>query len=86
MPFEVMSDANDVVRRVVPVQRHEKILHPIYYARKILNVAQKNYIMMEQKLLVVVFSFKKFRVYLFGTKVIVHTDHTTIRYLMEKKM
>ena len=41
--------------------------------------------MTEQELLAVVFSFKKFGSYLLGTKVIVHTDHSSLRYLMAKK-
>lgn len=40
---------------------------------------------MEKELLVVVFAFKKFRSYLIGTKVIVHTDHAALRYIMAKK-
>ena len=39
----------------------------------------------EQELLAVVFAFEKFRSYLLGTRVIVHTDHSTLRYLMAKK-
>ena len=32
-----------------------------------------------------VFAFEKFHSYLLGTRVIVHTDHSTLRYLMAKK-
>ena len=32
-----------------------------------------------------VFAFKKFRFYLLCTRVIVHTDHSALRYLMAKK-
>ena len=32
-----------------------------------------------------VFSFEKFHSYLIGTKVILHTDHSALRYLMAKK-
>lgn len=32
-----------------------------------------------------VFTFDKFRAYLIGTKVIVFTDHSTIKYLISKK-
>jgi len=35
--------------------------------------------------LVVLYAFEKFRAYLLGTKVIVHTDHVTLRYLMAKR-
>ena len=41
--------------------------------------------MTEKELLAVVFAFEKFRSYLVGTKVIVYTDHSAIKYLVEKK-
>ncbi|PIN10857.1 DNA-directed DNA polymerase [Handroanthus impetiginosus] len=56
-----------------------------YYASKILNDAQFNYTTTEKGLLVVVFAFDKFRSYLVGTKVIVNTNHSAIKYLIEKK-
>jgi len=61
------------------------LFHPVYYASKTLNVAQKNYIVTEQELLDVVYAFEKIRAYFLGTKVMVHTDHAAIRYLMTKK-
>lgn len=39
----------------------------------------------EKDLLVVVFDFEKFSPYLVGSVVIVHTDHSTLTYLMQKK-
>ena len=80
-----MCDASRVALGVVLGKRKNKILHPIYYASKALNEAQKNYTLIEQELLAVVFAFEKFRSYLLGTRVIVHTDHSTLRYLMAKK-
>lgn len=44
-----------------------------------------NYATTEKELLAVVFAFDKFRSYLMGTKVIVYTDHSAIKYLLEKK-
>ena len=84
-PFEMMCDASGVALGVVLGQRRDKILHPIYYASKALNEAQKNYTVTEQQLLAVVFAFEKFRSYLLGTRVIVDIDHSALRYLMEKK-
>ena len=80
-----MCDASRVALGVVLGQRRNKILHPIYYASKARNEAQKNYTVTEQELLAVVFAFEKFHFYLLGTRVIVHTDHSTLRYLMAKK-
>ncbi|XP_019266540.1 PREDICTED: uncharacterized protein LOC109243973 [Nicotiana attenuata] len=66
-------------------QRHNKILHPVYYARKTLNGAQINYTVTEQELLAIVYAFEKFRAYLLGSKVIVYTNHGALRYLMANK-
>ena len=41
--------------------------------------------MTEQELLAVVFAFEKFRSYLLGTRVIVHNDHSALRYFIGKK-
>ena len=80
-PFEVMCDASGVALSVLLGQIRNKILHPIYYASKDLNESQKNYSVTEQELLAVVFAYEKFRSYLLGTGVIVHTDHSASRYL-----
>ena len=50
-----------------------------------MNNAHLNYATTEKELLVIVFAFDKFRPYLIGNKVIVHTDHSAIKYLMTKK-
>ena len=60
-------------------------LSVIYYASRTLNDAQLNYATTEKELLAIVFVFYKFRSYLIGNRVIVHTDHSTIKYLMTKK-
>ncbi|KAJ9547052.1 hypothetical protein OSB04_019595 [Centaurea solstitialis] len=83
LPFEVMCDASDWAVGAVLGQKREKIFHPIYYVSKTLIDAQINYTT-EKELLAVVFAFDRFRSYLIGTKVIVHTDHSAIKYLMSK--
>jgi hypothetical protein len=66
-------------------QRKEGRVHAVYYASKTLNEAQLNYATMEKELLEVLFAFEKFRSYIVNSKVIVYTDHATIKYLLAKK-
>jgi hypothetical protein len=66
-------------------QTKDKKHHAITYASKTLTRAQLNYDTTEKELLVVVFAIDKFRSYLVGTKVIVYTDHATLKYLLTKK-
>ncbi|KAL4302470.1 hypothetical protein GQ457_10G014000 [Hibiscus cannabinus] len=84
-PFELMCDASDYAVGAALGQRRGKLFHVIYYASRTLNDAQVNYTTTEKELLDVVFAFDKFRSYLIGTKVIVYTDHSTIKYLVTKK-
>ena len=83
--FEIMCDVNDYAMGVVLGQRTEKIFKAIYYANKTLNEAQENYSTTEKEMLAMVFACEKFRPYILGSHVIIHTDHAAIRYLMTKK-
>ena len=84
-PFELMCDASDFAIGAVLGQKREKIFQLIYYARRTLNDAQLNYATTEKELLAIIFAFDKFRPYQIGNKVVVHTDHSAIKYLMTKK-
>ncbi|KAL4384559.1 hypothetical protein GQ457_15G018420 [Hibiscus cannabinus] len=84
-PFELMCDASDYAVGAALGQHRGKLFHVIYYACRTLNDAQVNYTTNEKELLAVVFALDKFRSYLIGTKIIVHTDHSAIKYLVTKK-
>ena len=84
-PFELMCDASDYAIGAVLGQKRERIFHVIHYASRTLNDAQLNYATTEKELLAIVSAFDKFRPYLIGNKVIVHTNHSAIKYLMNKK-
>ena len=85
MPFEIKCDANDYAVGAILGQRVDKKLNVIHYASKTLDNAQRNYATTENEFLAVVFACDKFRPYIVDSKVIVHTSHATIKYLIEKK-
>jgi hypothetical protein len=85
LPFELMCDASDYAMGAVLGQRKDKSLNAIYYASRTLNDAQVNYTTTEKELLAIIFALEKFRSYLIGSKIIVHTDHSALKYLLTKK-
>lgn len=85
LPFEIMCDASDIIIGAILGQQREKLLHVIYYASHVLNLAQMNYATTEKELLVVVYAFDKFRQYLLGSKVVIYTDHAALKYLFAKQ-
>ena len=80
-----MCNANDYAMGAVLGQRTEKIFKDIYYASKTFNEAQENYSTTEKEMLAMVFACEKFRPYILGSHVIIHTDYAAIKYLMAKK-
>ena len=85
LPFEIMCDASDFAIGAILGQRINKCLVVIYYASRTLNEAQMNYTTTEKELLAIVFALEKFRSYLLGSKIIIYSDHSALRYLLSKK-
>ena len=85
LPFEIMCDASDHAVGAVLGQRRDKKPVVIYYASRTLDEAQQNYTTTEKELLAVVFAMEKFRPYLLCSKVIIYTDHSALKHLLEKK-
>ena len=83
--FEMMCDDSDFAMGAVLGQKADKVFKAIYCASKTFNEAQENYSTTEKEMLAIVFACEKFRPYILGSHVIIHTDHATIEYLMEKK-
>nr|GEU36551.1 reverse transcriptase domain-containing protein [Tanacetum cinerariifolium] len=80
-----MYDASDFAIGAVLGQRHEKHFRPIHYASKTITDLESNYTTTEKEMLAIVYAFEKFRSYLIMNKSIVHTDHSTLKYLFAKK-
>ena len=83
--FKIMCDASDYAMGAVLGQRTDKVFRAIYYASKTLNEAQENYSTNGKEMLSIVFACEKFRPYILGSHIIIHTDHATIKYMMGKK-
>ena len=85
LPFEIMCDASDYAVDAVLGQTKHKMHHAIAYASKTMTEAQLNYATTKKELLALVFAIDKFRYYLVGAKIIVYSDHATLKYLLTKK-
>ncbi|GJT63066.1 reverse transcriptase domain-containing protein [Tanacetum coccineum] len=85
LPFELMCDASDFAIDAVLGQRKMKHFQPIHYANKTMTEAQIHYTTTEKEMLAVVYAFEKFRPYLVLSKSIVYTDHSALKYLMNKQ-
>ena len=80
-----MCDPSDYAMGAILGQKKDKVLRAIYYSSKTFNEAQENYSTTKKEMLVMVFACEKFRPYILGSHVIIHTDHAVIKYLMAKK-
>nr|GEX38355.1 reverse transcriptase domain-containing protein [Tanacetum cinerariifolium] len=85
LPFELMCDASDFAIGAVLGQCKTKHFQPIHYASKTMTEAQIHDTMTEKEMLVVVYSFEKFRPYLVLSKSMVYTDHSALKYLLIKQ-
>jgi hypothetical protein len=58
--------------------------HPIAFARRKLSSAERNYTTTEREGLAMVYALQKFRHYLLGSHFKMFTDHSTLKYLVNK--
>lgn len=65
-------------------QKEESCNFAIYFISKNLTPAELNYIVTEKETLAIIYAVNKFRHYITGYEVFVHTDHSAIRHLMNK--
>ncbi|RDX75125.1 Retrovirus-related Pol polyprotein, partial [Mucuna pruriens] len=84
LPFELMCNVSNFTLGAVLGQRVKKKLHVITYASRTMDLAQVNYTTTEKKLLEIVFALDKFRSYLLGSKIIVFSNHVTLKFLLKK--
>nr|GEV15349.1 reverse transcriptase domain-containing protein [Tanacetum cinerariifolium] len=85
LPFELMCDASDYAIGAVLRQRKTKYFQSIHYASKMMTEGQIHYTTSEKEMLAVVYAFEKFWPYLVLSKSIVYTNHSALKYFLNKQ-
>ncbi|GFW91392.1 uncharacterized protein TNCV_3375581 [Trichonephila clavipes] len=67
------------------LQGEDKEEHPVEFASRLLNPAERNYSTTEREALAVVWALNKFRGYIDGASITVASDHQPLRWLMKLK-
>ena len=80
-PCIVDTDASDVGLGAAISQFVNGIERPIAFFSRVMNQAQRNYCTTRRKLLAVISAFQHFRHYLLGNKVILRSDHHSLKSL-----
>ena len=83
MPFHISPDASDLAIGAVLRQKC-LTTYAIYYTSKNLTPTELNYTVTENEFLAIIDAINKFKHYITLYETFVHTDHSTIRYLMNK--
>eukprot|EP00253_Pinus_taeda_P015881 PITA_15881 len=86
LPFHISSDASDIAIGAVLGQEENHLPYAIYFISKNMTPAELNYTVTEKEFLAVVYAINKFRHYITGYSTFVHTNHSAIKYLMNKSV
>ncbi|GBL78895.1 Retrovirus-related Pol polyprotein from transposon 17.6 [Araneus ventricosus] len=84
-PFVLRTDGSSYALGAVLLQGADMEEHPIEYASRLLNSAERNYSTTEREALAVVWALNKFRGYIEGSKITVASDHQPLKWLMKLK-
>ena len=84
-PCILDTDASDVAVGAVLSQRLDGIERPIAFFSRVMNVTQRNYCTTRRELLAVICALQHFRHYLLGNKIVLRTDHHSLKWLQTFK-
>jgi hypothetical protein len=84
LPFHISTYASDTAIGASLGQKENVMTYAIYFISKNLTPVELNYTVTEKKMLAVVHSMNKFHHCITGYEVFIHTDHSAIKYLMNK--
>ena len=83
LPYSVDTDASELQVGAALFQTHEEGRKPIGFWSRTLHQAERNYSTPEKECLAVIWAVTTLRPYLQGVHFTVHTDHSSLRWLME---
>jgi hypothetical protein len=84
LPFHISIDSSETTIGGVLGKKEDQQSYENYFVSKKLSPAELNYTIAEKQFLEVVHAINKFHRNITGYEVFVHTDHSAIRFLMNK--
>ena len=82
--FHVHVDDSSIALGVILAQPGEGLDHPIAFERRNLSLSKCNYTTIEREQLTMVYALQKFRYYLLGVHFKMFTNHSALKYLVNK--
>jgi hypothetical protein len=65
-------------------KKENQVYYAIYFVSKNMTPLELNYIVKEKEFLAIVHTINKFKHYIIGYEIFIHTNHSTIIYLINK--
>jgi len=84
-PCILDTDASDVAVGAVLSQKVDGVERPIAFFSRVMNTTQRNYCTTRRELLAVICALHHFSHYLLGNKVVLRTDHHSLKWLQTFK-
>ncbi|GFX74317.1 retrovirus-related Pol polyprotein from transposon 297 [Trichonephila clavipes] len=84
-PLLIRADASKYALGAVLLQGEDKEEHPVEFASRLLNPAERNYSTIEREAIAVVWALNKFKGYIDGASITVASDHQPLRWSMKLK-
>jgi hypothetical protein len=83
LPFILQSDASNYAVGCCLAQEKGGQEYPVAYASSKLSGNQLNWSTIEKEAYAILYGLKKFDIFLYGSNIIIYTDHNPLQYLTE---